>query len=157
MSSTIKLTHVCSQSPSVYVVFESIKASDGCKQIGPTFADKTLAFAPGVLSTVVDGTITQSFNFGDLPCPPATVQWDPAKPYAPVIAPPPGLFSMDPAFSSCIPGRSQGIDPPIPISTANGVSGPEPGVGPHPRLRRALAHAYPHAAHVVPRAPQRTA
>ena len=60
--------------------------------------------------------------------------------YAPLIAPPPFIFNDldNGAFSTCIPGLKQGVDPPIAVQHGNGVSGPG-GVG-HPR-RRAPANA----------------
>ncbi|KAL6720916.1 hypothetical protein ACLMJK_000015 [Lecanora helva] len=159
-------------SPNVYVVFESIKASDGCNQIGPTFDKLTTGFPPELLSTVAPDGSTQSFNFADLPCPPASINWDPTKPYNPILAPPQYIFDLDPAFSTCIPGAFQGIDPPRPVVSAAGVSpprlakrrladSPEPVVTANraPSLRqgrRALAHAHPHA-QVAPWAPRKTA
>lgn len=145
-----------SQSPSVYVIFPSIAASNKCSQIiGNTFADLTTSFAPGELSTVGLDQSTRLFNFGDLPCPPASLGWNPANgPYAPLLAPPSFLFDLDPAFATCIPGASQGIDPYHTLTTADAGSGPgSPGCG-HScrRHRRALEHAHP-----VSWAPRRTA
>jgi len=40
-----------SVSPSIYVAFESIHASDLCGDVGPQYPATTLAFAPGELST----------------------------------------------------------------------------------------------------------
>ena len=143
-----------SVSPDVYLVFPSIKASDGCHQIGSAFASQTTHLPPSELSTIAPDGSTQSFNFADLPCPPASVSWDSSRPYAPVIAPPRFLFDLDPAFSGCTPGAFQGIDPPTPLN-AGGEPSP-PGQEPHQKARRELAHARPHA-HVVPWAPQKTA
>jgi len=153
-SETGNLIGICSSSPSVYVVFESIKASDGCNQIGPSFMSKTATFPPGALSTLAPDNSTQSFNLADLPCPPASVQWDSPGPYAPLLAPPPYLFDLDPAFSACIAGYSQGVDPPTPLSAARGVSGPG-GPG-HLGRKRTVVHAHPHA-HARPWSPQKTA
>ena len=55
------------------VVFPSIRASDGCSQIGTTFAGLTTSFASGVLSTIELNNNAYSFNFGDLSCPSADV------------------------------------------------------------------------------------
>lgn len=128
-----KLIRVGSTSPSVYVVFPSIIASDGCELIGSTYADITTSFAPGALSTIrpTDNS-TYAFNFADLPCPPASVGWDGVGAYQPRLAPPPFLFGLDKAFATCIPGASQGIDPFGALQTANGIS--------PPRQRRAMAH-----------------
>lgn len=120
------LINIYSQSPSVYVVFPTINGYDGCSQIGTTFANLTTSFAPGALSTVrPDSSSTYSFNFGDLPCPPADVEWDSSKgPYAPQLAPPDFLFNLDPAFKTCIPAVTQGIDPYMTLTSAKADSGP---------------------------------
>ena len=62
--------------------------------------------------------------------------------YAPLIAPPSFIFNDldNGAFSNCIPGLSQGVDPPIPLSTGGGVSGPG-GHGHHGPNKRAPANA----------------
>ena len=129
----------CSQSPSVVVVFPSVIASDGCKQVGSTYADLTASFDPSQLSTMRPDGTSQLFNFADLPCPPPGVQWNPQPEYLPLLAPPPFLYGLDPAFSTCIPGASQGVDPMTALPTANGVSGPGPPGQLHPH-RRAVAH-----------------
>ena len=146
---------LCSQSPSVYIIFPSISANDGCSQIGQTFADLTTSLAPGALSTIGLDSSTYSFNFGDLPCPPADVGWDPSKgPYAPLLAPPDFLFHLDPAFATCIPGASQGIDPYTTLTTASADSNVgAAGCGlTCKRAKRALEHAHP-----MPWAPRMTA
>ena len=103
--------------PSVYVVFPSIMASDGCRQIGKGYGPITTSFPPGELSTIsMGGLATKVFNFADLPCPPSDVDIPPGDTYAPLIAPPSFLFELDPAFSTCIPAYAQGVvalvDPP---------------------------------------------
>lgn len=130
------------QSPSVVVVFPSVIASDGCNQVGSTYADITTSFDPSQLSTILADGSSQSFNFAELPCPPPGVQWNAGPVYAPLLAPPPFLFGLDPAFSTCIPGASQGVDPPTAVPTADGVSGPASvgGGHPHGRHKRAEAH-----------------
>lgn len=151
----VNLLTLCSQSPSVYIIFPSISANDGCSQIGPTFADLTTSFAPGALSTIGLDSSTYSFNFGDLPCPPADVDWDPSKgPYAPLLAPPKFLFHLDPAFTSCIPGASQGIDPYTTLTPASVDSGAGAvGCGKScKRAKMALEHALP-----LPWTPRKTA
>ena len=150
------LLNICSQSPSIYVVFPSIRGHDGCEPIGPTFVDLTTSFAPGALSTVRPDNTTHSFNFGDLPCPPADIEWDFSKgPYAPTIAPPEFLFNLDPAFKTCIHGATQGIDPPMTLT--HGAADFGPGAvgcrrGNCNRAKRAMEHTHP-----IPWAPQRTA
>ena len=61
--------------------------------------------------------------------------------YAPLIAPPSFIFNDldNGAFSNCIPGLSQGVDPPIALPSGGGPSGPGHG---HPRrAKRAPANA----------------
>ena len=127
------------QSPSVYAIFESISAFDGCSHIGNTFSALTTSFAPSDLSTVDSGGNTKVFNFGDLPCGPPGVE-NPS--YSPTIAPPSFIFNDldNGAFATCIPGAGQGVDPPTPLQSANGVSGPGHGHPKRPK-RRAPANA----------------
>lgn len=111
--------------PSIYVIIPSIRASDGCNTVGPTFAGLTTSFPPGALSTIGPDSKTYSFNFGDLPCPPADKGWDSSKgSYAPQLAPPDFLFKLDPAFAACTPGYKQGIDPYHTLQSATTASGP---------------------------------
>ena len=120
-----ELTLVARVSPSIYAVFESISANDGCAQVGQTYAGLTASFAPGELSTIDDGTgATQVYDFKDLPCPPTGVFLQPGEEYKPRIAAPQWLLNLDPAFSTCIAGRSQGVDPPTWVPVATGLDGP---------------------------------
>ena len=115
----VRLLTLGSQSPSVYVVFPSIAAYDGCQQIGQTFANLTTSFAPKELSTLRSDWSVYPFNFNDLPCPPADVPWNRSEgPYQPILAPPHFLFTIDPAFATCTPAASQGIDPYKPLKPA---------------------------------------
>ncbi|KAM0796925.1 hypothetical protein BDR22DRAFT_975661 [Usnea florida] len=143
------------QSPSVYVVFPTVRGYDGCSRIGDIYFDLTTSFAPGALSTIRPDSTTYSFNFGDLPCPPADVQWDFSNgSYAPQVAPPDFLFDLDPAFKTCIPGLYQGIDPPMTLTQAAADSGPGAVGCPRGQChgpKRAIEHAHP-----MPWAPQRT-
>ena len=117
----------CRHSPSIYAIFESIRASDGCDTVGTTFAGLTTSFPPGVLSSVGRDSSISSFNFGDLPCPPADKGWDPSKgQYRPQLAAPDFLFKLDPAFAACTTGYSQGIDPCYTLQPAPTGSGPGP-------------------------------
>ena len=127
-------------------------ASDGCNQIGGTYGPITTSFASGELSTIADDS-TNVFNFADLPCPPPGVVVPSDSPYAPLISPPPFIKGLDSAFASCIPGMSQGVDPPIAATADTGPQGPgQAGGGPHRRELGARAHA-----HVAPWAPTKTA
>ena len=115
----------CRQSPSIYAIFESIRASDGCNTVGTTFAGLTASFPPGVLSSVGPDSSISSFNFGDLPCPPADKGWDPSKgQYRPQLAAADFLYKLDPSFAACTTGYKQGIDPYHTLRTATDVSGP---------------------------------
>ena len=110
-------------------------ASDGCKQIGKGYSSITTSFAPGELSTIdIRGHSTNVFEFTDLPCPPPGIDVPSGETYAPLISPPPFIWDLDPAFSSCIPGYSQGVDPPIAVHTTNGPAGPG-GLPPRRDLR----------------------
>ena len=95
------------------VVFSSIEASDGCRKVGTTFSKSSYLFNPTDLSTVRDNDkATYSFNLMDLPCPPASVGWPNGLPYQPRVVPPMSFFgALDPAWSACILGASQGVDP----------------------------------------------
>ena len=149
------LLNICSQSPSVYVVFPTIRGYDGCSRIGDIYFDLTTSFAPGALSTIRPDSTTYSFNFGDLPCPPPDVDWDSSNgSYAPQLAPPDFLFDLHPAFKTCIPGSIQGIDPPMTLTHAAADSGPGAVGCPRGQCRRskrAIEHAHP-----MQWAPQRT-
>ena len=107
-------------------------ASDGCNQIGKGFSSITTSFAPGELSTIdIGGHSTNVFNFADLPCPPSGIDVPAGQLYAPLIAPPSFIWDLDPAFSTCIPGYHQGVDPPTALPTVQGPQGPgAPGAAP---------------------------
>lgn len=141
-------------SPSIYAIFPSIMASDGCNQIGSGYGPITTSFAPGELSTIDIGShSTNVFNFADLPCPPSGIEIPQGETYAPLIAPPSFIFDLDPAFSTCIPGYSQGVDPPTAFTAGPGPQGPGGPGGGLPR-RGLGAHNSPH---VAPWAPTKTA
>ena len=59
-------------SPSVYVIFPVISATNDCGQLGHFYTSLAESFAPGELQTV-DGLNSEycSFNAVDLPCPPS--------------------------------------------------------------------------------------
>ena len=147
----------CRQSQSIYAIFESIRASDGCDTIGTTFAGLTTSFPPGVLSSVGPDSRIYSFNFGDLPCPPPDKGWDPSKgQYRPQLAAPSFLFKLDPAFAACKTGYSQGIDPFYTLPPATTVLGPGlPGCI-HGHLCKPKKRAAERS-HLLPSTAQRTA
>ena len=145
------------QSPSVYVIFPQISAGNSITQVGSVYTSVTISLAPGELSSIQgpDGP-TKSFNFNDLPCPPSDVaaadswfynpEYNPSRAYAPMIAPPPQLFDLDPAFSNCVAAIYQGFDPPIALLSAAGLGGQ--GGGGHLRRHR--------KARIAPRIPVQT-
>ena len=104
-------------SPSIYVAFTDLKASDLCGYRGiGTIHSTLLAFTPGELSTVQGAIftpvynppkpVTKVFNFADLPCPPRSVMeadWykpAPGEPYRPLIALPDKVRSLDPWWAA---------------------------------------------------------
>ena len=106
----------------MYVDFGDVSASNACGQVGSTYNSVRMIFAPGELSTTLykaDFT-PKSFDFGDLPCPPLSVEaenWyddmgDPQGAYHPNLAAPSKLLAYDPAWSSCMADMYQGYDPP---------------------------------------------
>lgn len=131
-------------------------ASDGCNQIGQGYGPITTSFAPGELSTIdIGGHSTNVFNFDDLPCPPPGIEVPAGETYAPLIAPPSFIYDLDPAFSTCIPGYSQGVDPPTAMPTVpGGIPGPVGPRGVRPARRDLEQRAHPH---VAPWAPAKTA
>ncbi|MCJ1244776.1 hypothetical protein MMC30_001976 [Trapelia coarctata] len=119
------------KSPYAYVVFPTIYAADSCGPLGATHRDLTLSFAPGELSTV-EGRLgpVKSFNFADLPCPPMSVakaDWYNFHPmdgrtYAPIIAPAPQLYTLDPLWSTCYVDIYEGYDPPYALTPATALA-----------------------------------
>ena len=155
-SDIAQILTVCRQSPSIYAIIPSIRASDGCNTVGRTFAGLTTSFPPGALSSIGPDSSTYSFDFGDLPCPPADKGWDSSRGrYTPQIAPPDFLFKLDPAFATCTPGYKQGIDPYTTLKSAQSASGPGAvGCRHGACLRNKRAVERPH---LQPWGPQKTA
>ena len=98
--------------PSIYAIFSTIMASNGCNQIGKDYGPMITSLAPGELSTIVF-PLTKVYNFNDLPCPPSGIKLPPGATYAPLLAPASFIYDLDPAFSTCVPGYSQEVDPPF--------------------------------------------
>ena len=105
-----------------------------------------MSFAPGELSTIVQrgpeetSIEYRAFNPDELPCPPPDVVVPPGQKYKPLISPPPQLFSLDPNFSTCIPGKLQGVDPWTPLNPG-GYKGTGGGRGGgRPKRRDLLSH-----------------
>ena len=141
-------------SPSVYVAFYSLSATDDCGLRGNNIKSTMLAFAPGELSTVqghlwgggVQEQKTKVFNFADLPCPPYDVMYDdwykpaPGEPYRPLIALPEKVRDLDPWWSACTDAfYFTGLDPPRTLQKATAMvtpvapaANPDPTVTPDP-------------------------
>ncbi|MCJ1402626.1 mucin 5B, oligomeric mucus gel-forming [Xylographa trunciseda] len=119
-------------SPSAYIVFPTISAADECGLVGTIHTDVTFPVADGQLSTVIASQNIYStfpFDFADALCPPASVADEfhisfVGQGYRPIIAPPPGLTSIDPAWVSfCGVGDPfQGNDPPYALTPAANLS-----------------------------------
>ncbi|KAI4174560.1 MAG: hypothetical protein LQ346_008221 [Caloplaca aetnensis] len=157
------------ESGNAYVVVPQLSAGNNCTKIAE-YTSLTFTFKPGELSTIQGpANTTKEFNFADIPCPPSDVAEDvkwffnpdfnPAQPYAPVVAPFPQLWDVDPGFKSCVVPLNQGFDPSMAYSTANGPTLPDPriknpgplgghfgrpGLGPlHGRGEPVIAHKVP--------------
>ena len=149
-------------SPTIYVAFTSLEASDGCglRGIG-TIPTTTLAFSPGELSTVEGHLLgphysspgpsaTKVFNFADLPCPPQSVMeadWckpAPGEPYRPLLAFPSKLRSLDPWWEDCTDTYwFTGLDPPKVLEGATRLAA-EPATGPQQAGPGQLESIQPH-------------
>lgn len=123
-------------SPSIYVNFYSLSATDSCGYRGNNINSTLVAFAPGELSTVatamypaLESNITPAsiYNFDNLPCPPMSVMWsqwykpEPGEPYRPLIVFPSKLLDMDPLWKVCTQGYFTGYDPPRTLDPATAM------------------------------------
>lgn len=114
-------------SPSIYVKFPTVSASDACGLIGSPATSITLAFSPGELSTFVwenymrttTKTYTSALDTADLPCGPwngtdkfLPEPWSNYSSYQPLIALPSKLADMVQAWKSCTADIFEGQDPP---------------------------------------------
>ena len=129
-----------STSPSIYVRFPTVSASDACGFIGSTSTSITLAFSPGELSTFVwelyrgtsSQTYTSALDTADLPCGPwngtnkfLPEPWSNYSSYQPLIVLPSKLINMVPAWKSCTADIFEGQDPPRALTPA-AVMAPTP-------------------------------
>ncbi|KAF6222495.1 hypothetical protein HO173_013403 [Letharia columbiana] len=143
----VQVVHTCAISPSAYALFFSITINNGCGSILAIHATSTASFAPNQLSTLDKSGTPQSFNLGDLPCPPSSVILEPGKSFQP-------LFSWqnqwpdfaDPSIvrdCKVMAGLDGWLDPPHALTLAiGGLGSPgKPGSPHHGRLRRVPAHA----------------
>lgn len=126
-----------------------MSARDNCGPVGPTLTSKTLAFAPGDLSTVRGYPNRPSpypLDVADLPCGPNGVAGD-GHPlgggiaemleqiddmnahrsvYRPYIQLPQALFDLAPAWSWCNPDYGAGQDPPRTLNSAGAMISEQP-------------------------------
>ncbi|MCJ1236071.1 hypothetical protein MMC14_004048 [Varicellaria rhodocarpa] len=120
------------QYPSVYIVLSTINAGNPCTKVGQTYNWVTLSYAPGELSTIVSfGGPTQAYDPANQPATPTSLQSGEAYVDIPVLAPPPGIFDIDPDWSNCVEGTNQGFDPPSVIQMGTAISPPNEAQ-PHP-------------------------
>lgn len=155
----------CREPGSAYVVIPELSAGNKCTFITAYFS-QTFTFGPGQLSTIQGpSSVSKEFNFADLPCPPPDIAADdswfynpafnPAQTYAPIIAPFPQLFDLNPAFHNCTVGLNQGFDPPLALPMALGPTQPRGRF--HGRDRKVEPReGSPINAHSVPRLPGQT-
>ncbi|KAL8785601.1 MAG: hypothetical protein Q9213_003255 [Squamulea squamosa] len=148
-----------------YVVLPTLSAEIDCKPI-TTYTSQTFSFPPGQLFTQHGPgglqNLTREFNFRDLPCPPPDIaaeaiwfynpEFNPTRRYSPFIAPFSEIWDLDPKFKSlpCTVALNQGMDPPVPLSSAGRATPPKGLLGQH--LRRDGLQA----AHRVPNLPVET-
>ena len=136
--------------------------SNACGQVSTYYDEFTASFAPRVLSTLANtNTIPESFDFANLPCPPASLWAVPGQLYHPGVAIPEdfiaSLRAQDPAgceFCTKFYQVGSWDDPPAAMVTASpGIAGPRlPGEGRPARLGREVAAN----AHRTVTAPART-
>ncbi len=122
-------------SPSVYLAYHDISASNRCGQVGPKHTSVTVAVDPGQLSTLFDegrGGPIATFDLKQLPCPPQSLidaQRSAAWPgfkyplgvneWAPIIVPPPYIQSLEPAWAFCM--SEYVLDPPRTLVAATAM------------------------------------
>ena len=140
-----------STSPSIYVVFPFVTASDGCGLVGDSIINLTLSFAPGELSTLGKPpasflstfypddagigpdlaeaagppAVTRSFDPADMPCGPMSgsnyFQYHTALSYEPVFALPQKLRNLRPDWDRCVEDGWDGQDPPFALTPAENL------------------------------------
>ena len=101
-----------STSPSVYLVFGTVGAWDGCGQIGSHYSNVTLSYLPEQLTVLADerspgNNQPLQLNPAWFPCAPQSMHsWfqyyynGGDRPFMPYFSAPPELLKLDPAFSS---------------------------------------------------------
>ncbi len=119
-----------SVSPSVYVVFPVMLATNDCGLVGNAYTSWTLGVPEHQLSTYQQGIGTSAFNPADLGCPgpdPGKLDDeyeldDEANQGAPSVLLPADLTALDPAWKSCVlGGLDLGRDPPRALRPASNM------------------------------------
>lgn len=150
----LKLSSV---SPSVYVVFPIILATNDCGLVGNAYTSWTLGVPEHQLSTYQQGFGTSAFNPADLGCPgpdPGKLDdqyelEDEANQGAPSVLLPADLTSLDPAWKSCVlGGLDLGRDPPRALQPASNMA--PKGTSRDPAPTDTLSIAFPHS---IPKSP----
>lgn len=143
-------------SPSVYLAYHDISASNRCGQVGPIHTSVTVAVDPGQLSTLFNegrGGPISTFDLKQLPCPPQSLidkQRSAAWPgfkyalevneWAPIIEPPPYIQSLEPAWAYCM--SEYVLDPPRTLVPATAmVPSPTSSIDPGMQTSRAMPSA----------------
>ena len=127
-------------SPSIYVAFYSLSATDSCGARGIPEIDKTtIAFDPSELSTLQGHDwigyfsqkpfTTKPLDTKDFPCPPRSIMEDdwykpsPGEPYRPLLALPDKVRSIDPLWVDCTDAEFfTGLDPPRSLVRVSGMT-----------------------------------
>lgn len=147
-------------SPSIYVAFHNVYATDDCGLLGSYHTSLTLAFAPGELSTLVDpsgfgpgfgGGHPVMLDVADLQCPSSAALigagYDQSEHYKPILAAPSKLLNLDPSWHDCQVDRYQGVDPPRALTPAVALdpatSTKDPDMKPTPASPSSIPPALP--------------
>ena len=140
----------CSVSPSVYVVFPLIAATNDCGLVGNAYTSWTLGVPEHQLSTYQRGLGTSAFNPADLGCPGPDPHLDgdqygledAANQGAPSVLLPGDLTALDPAWKSCVlGGLGLGRDPPRALQPASNMAPKATGHDPTPIKTQSVAFA----------------
>ena len=145
-----------SVSPSVYVVFPIILATNDCGLVGNAYTSWTIGVPEHQLSTYQQGMGTSVFNPADLGCAgsdPGNIDpyelEDQANQGAPSVVLPADLTNLDPAWKSCVlGGLDLGRDPPQALKPASNMAPKATSLDPAPTETQSVA--FPHS---IPKSP----
>ncbi|KAI9880539.1 MAG: hypothetical protein M1830_002579 [Pleopsidium flavum] len=147
-------------SPSIYVAFHNVYATDSCGLLGLYHTSVTLAFAPGELSTLVNPSgLGPGFGSGepmmldvaDLQCPSFAALhgagYRQPEEYKPILSAPSKLLHLDPSWHDCQVDLYQGVDPPRILTPAVALdpatSTKDPDMKPTPASPSSIPTALP--------------